>query len=109
MSLDNTSRSRRQFVKVGLTGVAALQITGLARGAAATELPRLDEGDGTAKALSYVHDAAEVSAETRGGAGNVCATCRFFTAASDGWGPCTLFPGKAVAAQGWCKGWVAKS
>ncbi len=109
MSRDNTSRSRRQFLRAGVTGMAALQLAAVARGAAASELPRLDEADVTAKALNYVHDAMQVSAETRGAAVNVCATCRFFTAASDGWGPCTLFPGKAVAAQGWCKGWVAKS
>ena len=78
------------------------------RTSAAGELPRLDEADRSAKALSYVHDASRIEAATRGGAERICRTCRFYTDADAAWGPCTLFPGKAVKANGWCKGWVAR-
>jgi hypothetical protein len=77
------------------------------RTSAASELPRLDEADRSAKALSYAHDASRIEAATRGGADRSCRTCRFYTNAGEAWGPCTLFPGKAVSADGWCKGWVA--
>jgi hypothetical protein len=45
----------------------------------------------------------------RGGEDRVCSSCRFYIKNDVAWGPCNLFPGKAVAAQGWCKGWVAKA
>lgn len=103
--------TRRQFVSIGvvasLAGIPAIAST---RGAAAAGLPRLDEADSTAKALSYVHDASRVDGATRGGDDRICLTCRFYTdATAQSWGPCSLFPGKAVNANGWCKGWVARA
>ena len=104
----HTSHSRRRFVAVGLAGAATMPVAFTARLGVAAELPQLDEGDPAAKALAYVHDASGVDEATRGGAGHVCAACRFYTQAQAEWGPCALFPGKAVAATGWCKGWVAR-
>jgi len=109
MSNDQTTRSRRRFVKAGLAGVVGLQLGGASHRAAAAERPRLDGTDPTAKALAYVHDASALDDAARGGAGRICKTCRFFTDATASWGPCSLFPGKAVAGEGRCKGWVAKS
>lgn len=109
MKTYHNSASRRHFIKVSLAGVAALQMTGASPSLAAAELPHLDEADATAKALSYAHDAAAVSTELRADKTHVCASCRFYTNAADAWGPCSLFPGKAVAATGWCKGWVARA
>ena len=100
--------TRRRFTAVGAT--AWLMTTPLAvgmRSSSADELPRLDESDSTAKALNYVHDATRIEVATRGGQDRICRTCRFYTDAQASWGPCTLFPGKAVNADGWCKGWVA--
>lgn len=102
--------TRRQFVSIGaVTSLAGIPIVMGTRAAQAAELPRLDEADATAKALSYVHDAARIDAATRGGDDRLCLTCRFYTdATANAWGPCTLFPGKSVNANGWCKGWVAR-
>lgn len=74
---------------------------------AASELPRLDQADPTAKALGYVHDASALGADIRVDATRVCSTCRFYPRAEQAWGTCALFPGKVVSAQGWCKAWVA--
>ena len=106
MNIDNNSRSRRRFIKVALVGAAGLQIAALGRAATAAALPHRDEADGSAKALAYAHDAATVAADLRGGENRVCSTCRFYIKPAAEWGPCTLFPGKAAAAKGWCKGWV---
>lgn len=100
--------SRRRFATIGMVaGLMPIPLVMGTRRASAGELPRLDEADRSAKALSYVHDAARVDAATRGGAERICRTCRFYTDATATWGPCTLFPGKAVNAEGWCRGWVA--
>lgn len=37
-----------------------------------------------------------------------CANCTFFTAEEGSCGPCTLFLGASVAAEGYCDGWVEK-
>lgn len=100
---------RRRFIQVTLTGLAAAHAGLAPRLVAGAQLPRLEESDATAKALAYVHDATTVTEQVRGGNGRVCSTCRFFGKVDEGWGPCTLFPGKSVAAPGWCKGWVAKA
>jgi len=109
MQDDFSRHSRRRFVKVGVAGVAALQLGIAIRSAVASDLPRVDTDAATAKALSYTHDATTVAEDLRMGASRICASCRFYPNENDPWGPCALFPGKAVAAGGWCKGWVAKA
>lgn len=110
--MDNhtSKRSRRKFVQSGVAVAFGLPvIASLTRMASAAELPRLDLNDPTAKALKYVHDATTVDEATRGGADRICASCRFYTGeAGPEWGPCTLFPGKSVNANGWCASWIAR-
>ena len=106
---DNNSAQRRRFVKLGVAGVIGMPLLMLGRNAAASELPRVEESDATAKALGYVHDANTVAADVRGGAERICRSCRFYAEADAEWGPCGLFPGRSVAAKGWCKGWVPRS
>ncbi|MDX1431957.1 MAG: high-potential iron-sulfur protein [Gammaproteobacteria bacterium] len=103
--------SRRRFCKTGIA-VALLPLAAgtLLGEAGAQELPHVDPNDPTAQALKYTHDAASVDAATRGGADRHCASCRFYTdPEAKPWGPCSIFPGKAVNAQGWCNAWVAKA
>jgi hypothetical protein len=57
-----------------------------------------------AKALNYVVDAAKAPPARKPGSN--CANCQFFTAAT---GACTLFPGFAVEAKGWCSAWAKKA
>jgi hypothetical protein len=81
--------------------------------AKAEDLPKLDVNDPTAKALVYVEDAAKVDPSNplaaRFEAGQDCANCAQIQG-EDGaeWRPCGIFPGKLVAAKGWCSVWVAK-
>ena len=109
MRFDNVPHFRRKAVKASLASIGGVHAATAATGASAAGLPRLDESDPTASAFAYAKDARTVGADARGGADRVCATCRLYAQASEQWGPCTLFPGKAVAAQGWCKCWVARS
>ena len=74
---------------------------------AQTELPHLAEDDPMAQALQYVHDASAAPSSERE-ANAFCHNCRQFQGAdTTTWGPCQIFPGKAVNRQGWCSLWMA--
>src|SRR5215469_7391419 len=93
--------SRRRFLKLAAGGTAAaVLVGGLPRLARADDLPHVSEIDPTAKALGYVEDAATTK-DAKHKAGDTCANCQFFTGGPTGFGPCQLFPGKAVSAKGW--------
>ena len=65
---------------------------------------KVDEADPTAVALKYKHDGASTGATT------FCDTCALYTGeAGAEWGGCNLFPGKVVAAKGWCSAYAPKS
>ena len=95
--------NRRQFLGRS-AAVAAASPTFLlfSRIAASADAPRLDPSDPQASALSYAHESPKVD--------NVCANCQLYTGAADSeWGPCAIFPGKQVAAGGWCSAWVKQA
>ncbi len=102
MSHQENNPSRRRFLKLtaGTAAVAALAGT-LPRRARAADLPHLGNADPTAKALGYVENAGSTSSPKHK-AGDNCANCQFYTGGATGYGPCQIFPGKAVAAKGWC-------
>ena len=89
--------SRRTILK-GLVSIPVLAITGLPSTSYAA---MVSADDPTAKALAYT---AKSTTD-----GQTCANCNLYqgggSAAS---GPCAIFPGKDVAAAGWCKSWIAK-
>jgi hypothetical protein len=94
--------SRRRFLKlVAGSAAAAVVVGGLPRMARADDLPHLSEADPTAKALGYVEDAT-VTKDPKHKAGDMCSNCQFYSGGATGFGPCQLFPGKAVSAKGWC-------
>lgn len=108
------SRSRRSLLQGSALGLAALAGAAIPlRLTAADEkaqgLPHLAEDDPSAKALKYVHDATK--SPDRKDANAFCHNCRYFKPKkpSDPWGPCDLFPGKAVNTNGWCSVWVKKA
>jgi hypothetical protein len=102
MSHEKDIESRRRFLKAAAgTAVAAAMIGSLPRVSRAADLPHLADSDPTAKALGYVEDASK-STDAKRKAGDVCSNCQFYTGAPTGYGPCQLFPGKAVNAKGWC-------
>ena len=74
--------------------------------------PMLDEADPTAVALGYVADASRVDKAKYPSfvEGSNCANCVLYQgAAGSEAGPCPLFAGKQVAAQGWCASWARKT
>ncbi|WP_267226531.1 high-potential iron-sulfur protein [Dyella silvae] len=102
MSKERETQSRRRFLKTVSTTVAAAAVMGnLPRFAFAADLPHLAESDPTAKALGYVEDASK-TADAKHKAGDTCTNCQFYSGGATGYGPCQLFPGKAVNAKGWC-------
>lgn len=108
MSEQATLQTRRHFLKFAVgAATAAVLASGLPGDARADDLPHLSEADPSAKALGYVEDAAKTT-DARRKAGDTCANCQFYTGAATGYGPCQLFPGKAVAAKGWCISHVTK-
>lgn len=99
---DENDASRRRFLKLTAVVTATTVALGcLPRPVRAAQLPPLSVADLTARALGYVEDAGKTS-NPRHKAGDSCANCRFYSGGPTGYGPCALFPGKAVNARGWC-------
>lgn len=111
--------SRRAALMNLATAAGALGATQLlpataqaAAAPAASSLPHVTPQDPTALALSYFEDASKVDAKKfpTYKAGQLCSNCLQATGnlAKDAWLGCNLFPGKSVAAKGWCKVYVKK-
>ena len=102
---------RRFFVGAGTALGAAALVSALPRTALADDLPHLATTDSTAQALNYTEDASKVDKAKSPTfvAGSACANCNFYQGAAAPWGPCALFPGKAVSAKGWCAGYAKKA
>ncbi|MEO0575760.1 MAG: high-potential iron-sulfur protein [Pseudomonadota bacterium] len=102
--------SRRGFVKGAMGVAAAVPVAAVLRGRDALadhhETPKLSEDDPQAVALSYKHNAADAEAAPEG---SVCGNCQLYTGGDAEWGPCSIFPGKAVSAKGWCATWVKRA
>jgi high potential iron-sulfur protein len=96
--------ARRALLRRLALGLTVLPLGGIpSRRAHAADLPLLSESDPAAKALDYVEDATRAKGAQPG---SLCSNCSVYGGA-DGApaGPCTLFPGKWVKANGWCKSW----
>jgi hypothetical protein len=69
--------------------------------------------DPVAKALAYTEHASTISptAEPLFKPGHLCSNCKFFQSAqaSGNYAPCTVFQGKFVNKEGWCRAWQAKA
>jgi hypothetical protein len=112
MSNPAESQARRRFLKFAAAGAVAAPIAAvvLPRFALADDLPHLDPNDPTAKALSYTEDASKAASNPTYKPGSACASCQFFQGkAGDEYGPCMLFPAKAVHSKGWCASYNKKA
>lgn len=89
-------KSRRAILK-GLISIPVLAVTGLPT---ASYAAMVSADDPTAKALAYTAKSTK--------AGQTCANCSLYQGGTAASGACAVFPGKDVAAAGWCKSWVAK-
>jgi hypothetical protein len=110
--MDRNRLTRRVFLRNAAVafpvGAIVLESTAQAQG-----LPHVAADDPTAKALYYVEDASKIDASAPGFAayedGESCANCvQLLGEEGEDWRPCNLFPGKLVAASGWCSVWTAK-
>jgi hypothetical protein len=107
LGIQMISHKRRYFIVQAAGLCAALAGVGDALAAA----PLVDESDPTAASLGYRAKASRVDAAKfpKYHAGQSCANCRFYTgAAGDTAGPCPMFAGKSVAADGWCNVYAAR-
>ena len=102
--------ARRKFIQLSAVAVAgALASPG--RRAYAQDMPKLSEDDTMAAAMKYTHDATAVDPATRANPAEEqnCANCALIQGNDgDEWRPCQIFPGKLVAAAGWCSVWAPK-
>jgi hypothetical protein len=109
-TLLDTIVRRRSLVKnlAIAAGAAALLPVRQPRAAAPAHL---DVKDPAAMALGYVENAAHIDLKKYPSyvKGSTCENCsQLQGAAGAAYRPCELFPGKVVAAAGWCSGWVAE-
>src|SRR5579872_1386759 len=107
-SSDSASPPSRRSVLILMGAAGAATLIGLRPSlspAQGKDLPHLSDSDPTAKALGYTEDASKVDKSKFPAfkSGAKCANCNFFQAtAGQQYGPCQIFPGKSVNANGWC-------
>lgn len=111
--MDSGTFTRRRFLRNAAVafpvGVVVLEGT-----ATAQEVPHVALDDPTAKALAYVEDVKNIDktaipGHARYEEGQTCTNClQLQGEAGAAWRPCNLFPGKLVAAAGWCSVWAKK-
>ncbi len=103
-----SDNSRRRFIKLTAIGLAAAPFANALLSGTARAADLISEADPQASALGYKADATK--AEKRTDATAHCANCGLYTGkAGDASGPCAIFQGKLVAANGWCTAWVKKA
>jgi hypothetical protein len=101
-----SSQSRRSVLKHLLIVAGAGSLPGALR---AGELPHLDPHEPAAAQLGYVEKAGEADAKTfpSYAPGRTCENCLQLQGESgQAYRPCAVFPGKLVAASGWCASWT---
>ena len=103
--------SRRKLFKIAGAGSLALLLPTFAKmnNAFAQTGEQLDPENAQAKALGYKHDTNEVdnAAYPTHDVSQRCDNCQLAQGVGKEWIGCALFPGKQVAAGGWCSAWVA--
>tara|TARA_B100001248_G_scaffold253282_1_gene230351 strand:+ start:14254 stop:14613 length:360 start_codon:yes stop_codon:yes gene_type:complete len=115
--------NRRDALKKGLSLVAVASVASSVAMPAFARRRKKDgggaemvkPGEGMAAGVNYQHDKAKITddklkVEKQGVAfkDQHCKNCVLYTDKGDGKGACTLFPGKLVAADGWCTSWSKK-
>jgi len=100
--------NRRRFIKLSAAGLAAAPLAAALFNGAAQAADTLSESDPTAVALGYKADATKAPGRKDNTA--TCSNCTLYSGkagAADG--PCSAFGGKLVNAKGWCNAWVKKA
>lgn len=110
MNIKNNIYRRKFLMKSGalIAGLPAISLLGFTKTIHADDLPNVSEDDPVVVSLKYVHDASKSS--DRSNTDALCSNCQLYTGGvGSEWGPCSIFPGKSVNANGWCTAWVKKS
>ena len=104
--MDNKLTRRKVLITGAAAGAAAL----LSRNLIAAE-NMLSPDDAQAAALGYVADASTVDTAKwpKKQADQNCANCALYQGGDAPAGACSIFPGKNVAAAGWCNVWAPKA
>ena len=100
--------ARRQFIQLSAVAAAGCLVRP-GNEAKAQDMPKIEESDPIAQSLKYVHDASSVDPAQRANPAEVqtCDNCALIQGTEgDAWRPCQIFPGKLVAAAGWCSVWA---
>lgn len=106
MPASDHDRSRRRLLRLAVAGAAALPLARLGLAGRASAQERLSEDDAQAQSLSYTHDASTVDHPAYR-EGSTCANCQLYQGEPGSeWGPCPIFGGRLVNANGWCTAWV---
>lgn len=101
------STNRRVFILQVIAGTGAVAAAG---GAQAQQ--KLDPKDPQAVALGYVDNTTQADGKKFPKHSNdqKCSGCQFYSGTGSAkQGPCAVFGGKLVSANGWCNSWVKKS
>ena len=99
--MGNETLSRRVLLNQAIAVAALIPAFALTRRAIGAAATPLDPADPMAKALAYAETSAKPDQE--------CANCAQFQGrAGDSRAACNIFPGKTVAAAGWCSVWAKK-
>jgi High potential iron-sulfur protein len=108
---DRISRqARRGFLRFATAGVAAAPF-GVCLGRVVHAQERVEEDDELAQQVGYRHDAADVDPNEWPDYedGETCANCQLYHGEEGAeWGPCDIFAGALVSANGWCVTWLEK-
>ena len=103
--------ARRKFIQLSAAATAGCLLQAR-QDAAAQDMPKLALDDPMAQAMKYTHDASTVDPASRANPApeQNCANCALIQGNDgDAWRPCQIFPGKLVAAEGWCSVWAPKA
>ena len=108
MAHDTSNTSRRRFIRIVASGLAAAPLAGALFSHNAQATNAVGESDPIAVALKYKIDATE--SPDRKDKAAVCSNCSLYSGKSGAVdGPCSVFAGRMVNAKGWCTGWVKKA
>ena len=103
--------ARRKFIQLSAVAAAGYFMQP-GREVHAGDMPQLSVDDPMAQAMKYTHDASTVDPAARNNPApeQNCANCALVQGSDgDEWRPCQIFPGKVVAAAGWCSVWSPKA
>lgn len=104
--------ARRRFIKLATAGVVVMPIGGMLVMRRALAQATVSEDDEVAQQLGYHEDASAVDAAEWPAYqdGQHCANCQLYEGAEgDATGPCQIFGGDLVTAEGWCSAWIERA